>query len=262
MPRFAANLSMLFTELPFLDRFGAAAAAGFEAVEFLFPYEHPAEEIADRLSEHGLTQALFNLPPGDWAAGERGIAALPDRVEEFRASVGTALRYAEVLGCEKLHTMAGITADLDRAAADATYLSNVRYAADRAAEAGRIITVEPLNPYDVPGYHLGSMRAGLEFLDVVDRDNVLLQLDLYHAQITDGDITRLIERADGRIGHVQVAAVPHRHEPGTGELDDHYALAVLDRVGYAGYVGCEYHPAAGTVAGLGWLDRYRDGSQG
>lgn len=257
MPRFAANLSMLFTELPFLDRFEAASRAGFEAVEFLFPYDFPADEIAQRLQSHGLTQALFNLPPGDWDGGERGTAALPGREDEFAAGVETALAYAETLGCHKLHAMAGNTAALDRPATSETYLRNMRHAADRAAESGRMILVEPLNPYDAPGYHVGSIRAGVEFLEMVERDNVKLQFDIYHAQITDGDVTRLIGQVADHIGHVQLAAVPHRHEPGSGELNDAYVLAALDEAGYTGWVGCEYKPAAGTEAGLGWLDTYR-----
>ncbi|SDB80423.1 hydroxypyruvate isomerase [Raineyella antarctica] len=261
MPRFAANLSMLFTELPFLDRFEAAARAGFEAVEFLFPYDFPAQDIADRLAEYNLTQALFNMPPGDWSGGERGIAALPGREAEFEAAVETALAYAEVLDCPRLHTMAGITGGNPSAACGETYLRNIRYAADRAAEAGCLILVEPLNPYDVPGYHIASVRQGLEFLDTVERDNVRLQLDLYHAQITDGDVTRLIRRTVDRVGHVQIASVPERHEPDTGELNYPYVLAALDDAGYTGWVGCEYNPAAGTEAGLGWLDAYRTSSR-
>lgn len=255
MPKFAANLSMLFTELPFLDRFEAAAGAGFEAVEFLFPYDFPAEEIAARLKEYSLAQALFNFPPGDWDGGERGIAALPGREEEFEASVQTALTYAAVLDCSRLHVMAGVPDDLD--AAWQTYLRNIRHAADRAAEAGRSVLVEPLNPYDVPGYLVGSVRSAMEFLGAVDRDNVLLQLDLYHAQITDGDVTRLIRRTADRVGHVQIASVPERHEPDRGELNYPHVLGVLDDVGYEGWVGCEYVPAEGTVAGLGWLASYR-----
>lgn len=255
MPKFAANLSMLFTELPFLDRFEAAADAGFEAVEFLFPYDYPADEIATRLQSHGLIQALFNLPPGDWDGGERGIAALPGRESEFETSVETALTYAAALDCPRLHVMAGIAEDLG--AAWQTYLRNVRHAADRAAEAGRSVLVEPLNPYDVPGYLVGSVRTGMEFLGTVDRDNVLLQLDLYHAQITDGDVTRLIRRTADRVGHVQIASVPERHEPDRGELSYPHVLGVLDDTGYDGWVGCEYVPANSTAAGLGWLENYR-----
>lgn len=257
MPKFAANLSMLFTELDFLDRFEAAASAGFAAVEFLFPYDFPAEEIAARLQQHGLTQALFNLPPGDWGGGERGLTGLPGREAEFETSVETALQYAEALGCVRLHAMAGIPRD--DGSAEATYVRNVQYAADRAAESGRSILLEPINPYDMPGYLLGSVRQALRLLDAVDRDNALLQLDLYHAQITDGDVTRLIGQVIDRVGHVQIAGGPHRHEPDTGELNYPFVLNALDETGYDGWVGCEYHPAAETVSGLGWLETYRTG---
>ncbi len=259
MPRFAANLSMMFTEVDFLDRFGAAAAAGFEAVEFLFPYEFPAEELRARLDEHGLVQALFNLPPGDWAAGERGIACLPDREDEFVASVEAALRYAEALDCPKLHVMAGLPGDPDDASYLDRYIEHVRYAADQAAASGRLILLEPLNPYSVPGYLISSIKQTLPIIEQVDRPNVKLQLDLFHAQLTGGDVAHTIEAlgAEG-IGHVQLASVPDRHEPDQGELYYPYVLAKLDEVGYDGWVGCEYNPAGDTVAGLGWLDAYRD----
>lgn len=256
MPRFAANLSMMFTEVDFLDRFGAAADAGFEAVEFLFPYDYPAEEIKARLDAHGLQVALFNMYPGDWAAGEKGLASLPGREEEFRASVDQALEYARALGCPKLHLMAGL-ADPGSADHRARYVEHVRYAADRAAAEGRLIVLEPLNPYNVPGYFLPSVAHVTDLLAEIDRPNVKLQFDLYHAQLTGGDITHQIERLAALTGHVQIASVPERHEPDRGELYYPYVLAVLDRVGYDGWVGCEYVPAAGTQAGLGWLEAYR-----
>lgn len=256
MPRFAANLSMMFTEVDFLDRFGAAADAGFEAVEFLFPYDYPAEEIRARLDAHGLQVALFNMYPGDWAAGEKGLASLPGREEEFRASVDQALEYARALGCPKLHLMAGL-ADPGSADHRARYVEHVRYAADRAAAEGRLIVLEPLNPYNVPGYFLPSVAHVTDLLAEIDRPNVKLQFDLYHAQLTGGDITHQIERLAAVTGHVQIASVPERHEPDRGELYYPYVLAVLDRVGYDGWVGCEYVPAAGTQAGLGWLEAYR-----
>lgn len=254
MPRFAANLSMLFTEVPFLERFAAAAAAGFEAVEYLFPYDYRAEEIKERLDANGLKQALFNLPPGDWAAGERGLAALPERVDEFRDSVRTALAYADVLETPKLHAMAGI-ASPDDPASHETFVTNLRYAADQAAPQGRMILVEPLNPYSTPGYFLYGARRGLDLVAEIDRPNVKFQLDLFHAQLTDGDITHLIEQAADRIGHVQLASVPHRNEPDRGELNYPFVLDVLDRH-YDGWVGCEYNPAGETTAGLGWLEHY------
>ena len=258
MPRFAANLSMLFTEVDFLDRFGAAAAAGFEAVEFLFPYDYPVEEIRARLDAHGLQLALFNMYPGDWAAGEKGLASLPGREEEFRASVDQALEYARALDCPKLHLMAGL-ADPRSADHRARFVEHVRYAAERAAAEGRLIVLEPLNQYNVPGYFLPSVAHVTDLLAEIDRPNVKLQFDLYHAQLTGGDITHQIEQLAALTGHVQIASVPERHEPDRGELYYPYVLAVLDRVGYDGWVGCEYVPAASTQAGLGWLDAYRQG---
>lgn len=256
MPKFAANLSMLFTELDFLDRFAAAAKAGFTAVEFLFPYAWPAEEIRARLEANGLTQALFNVYAGDWDAGERGLAALPGREGEFRASVTQALEYAEALGCPKLHLMSGRGVDVNDPEIRARYVENVRWAAAQAADAGRLLVLESLNPYDMPGYYLPSVARTVEVLDEIDRDNVRLQFDLYHAQLTDGDVTHLIDRVADRIGHVQLASVPERHEPNDGELNYPYVLAALDRAGYDGWVGCEYNPAGGTLEGLGWLDAY------
>lgn len=254
MPKFAANLLMLFTELPFLERFEAAAAAGFPAVEYLFPYEHPKDKIADRLRSAGLVQALFNMPPGDWAAGERGLASLAGREKDFRAGVDTALEYAVALDCTRLHAMAGISPESD--VATAVYVENIRYAADRAADAGVSILIEPINRRDMPGYFLGSVAQALPLLDEIDRDNVALQLDLYHAQITDGDITRLVQKTISRVAHVQIASVPERHEPDGGELYYPYVLAALDDAGYDGWVGCEYHPAGDTRDGLAWLQDY------
>lgn len=252
MPTFAANLSMLFTERPFLDRFAAAAEAGFTAVEYLFPYDFPATEVAERLRAAGLTQALFNLPAGDWDAGDRGTAALPGREEEFRSAVDLALEYARALDCRQVHAMAGIAEEGD-ADAERTYVANIRYAADRAAQAGVTVLIEPINRRDMPGYFLGSVRQAERLLDEIDHDNVRLQFDLYHAQITDGDVTRLIERVLPRVAHVQIASVPERHEPDGGELSYPYVLAALDELGYAGWVGAEYRPAGETTAGLGWL---------
>ncbi len=252
MPKFAANLTMLFTELPFLDRFAAAAEAGFPAVEYLFPYDFPQEDGAERLRAAGLTQALFNLPAGDWDAGDRGTAALPERVAEFRAAVDLGLEYAEALGCRQVHAMAGIADEAD-AEAERTYVANIRYAADRAAQAGVALLIEPINRRDMPGYFLGSVRQAERLLDEIDHDNARLQLDLYHAQITEGDITRLMERVLPRVAHVQIASVPERHEPDGGELSYPYLLAALDELGYSGWVGAEYRPAGETTAGLGWL---------
>jgi len=253
MPRFAANLSFLFDELPFLERFAAAAAAGFGGVEFLFPYAYPATELADRLRAHGLRQALFNLPPGDWAAGERGLAALPGRRAEFQDSVATALAYARVLDCPTLHAMAGLVADgADREALRETYVDNLRFAADACAADGIDVVIEPLNHRDMPGYFLAHVDAAAAIVAAVDRPNVGLQFDCYHVQIMDGDLAHRLERHRALIRHVQIAGVPERHEPDIGEVAYPYLFALLDRLGYAGWIGCEYRPRTTTEAGLGW----------
>lgn len=253
MPKFAANLSMMFTEHDFLDRFKAAADAGFKAVEYLFPYDYSPEEIGAELAANNLAQALFNMPPGDWAGGDRGIAALPERQEEFLASIETAKRYAEALGCKKVHLMAGICDD--DAEHHETYVENVRRAADKMAESGIKVLLEPLSPRATPGYFLGSVAQGVKIIAEIDRPNVALQYDLFHAQQTDGDLTYLTKAVAPIIGHVQIAAVPDRHEPDHGELDHSWILPVVDQY-YDGWIGCEYIPAAGTVEGLGWLKQY------
>ncbi len=256
MPRFAANLSMMFQEHGFLDRFAAAADAGFDAVEFLFPYDHSPAEVAGALDRAGLTLALFNLPPGDWTAGERGVASLPGRAEDFRAGLARALDYAEATGVGRMHMMAGLGDPAD-AAARGRYLDCLKAAADAAGPRGMHIVIEPINPRDMPGYFLNSFDLARELIAASGRDNVLLQFDIYHRQIMAGDVTRAIEAMFPLIGHVQIASVPERHEPGSGELDDHRLFGLLDRLGYRGFVGCEYRPAAGTVDGLGWFERYR-----
>ena len=253
MPRFAANLSMMFNEVAFLDRFAAAAEAGFDAVEFLFPYDHPAETIAERLEANGLRQALFNLPPGDWPAGDRGLAALPQRRAEFRQSVKLAIAYARTVGAPNLHMMAGI-ADRSDAAARASYRYALLHAADAAAEAGVNLLIEPINRRDMPGYFLDDFNFAIELITQLGHPNVRLQFDIYHRQILQGDVLRGLELLMPIIGHIQVASVPKRHEPGTGELDDFRIFRALDEFGYQGFVGCEYRPAAGTVEGLGWFD--------
>ncbi len=256
MPRFAANLSMMFTEWPFLDRFAAAADAGFEAVEFLFPYEHAAEAIGARLAAHRLEQALFNLPPGDWDAGERGIAALPGRRDALARSVETALRYAEATGARALHLMAGI-APADDPAHQAAYAAALDLACGRAGPAGVAIVIEPINRRDMPGYFLNDFDRAAALIRQLGLPNLKLQFDIYHRQILHGDVTRGLEAALDVIGHVQVASVPKRNEPGTGELDDARVFASLDRIGYDGFVGCEYRPAGATLEGLGWFAPYR-----
>ncbi|WP_224701009.1 2-oxo-tetronate isomerase [Devosia aquimaris] len=251
MVRLAANLTMMFTEYGFLDRFGAAADAGFDAVEFLFPYEHAPEAIAERLQRHGLTLALFNVPPGDWAAGDRGLAALPERRAEFEAGVATAVDYARVLKPHRLHMMAGL-ADHRDPLAIAAYQSALRHAAAALGGEGMTLVIEPINPRDMPGYFLNDFNWAVACLGELALPNVQLQYDIYHRQIIHGDVLRSLEALISKIGHVQIAAVPERHEPGSGELDDGRILKALDRLGYAGFVGLEYRPRTTTLEGLAW----------
>jgi hydroxypyruvate isomerase len=257
MPRLAANLSMMFTEVPFLDRLAAAAAAGFAAVEYLFPYAEPPEALAERLAENGLEQVLFNLPPGDWEAGERGLAILPDRVGAFRDGVGQAIEYAKALGCKRLHAMAGVApSGVHPAQLRETYVENLKYAAREAAKAGITILIEPINSHDVPGYYLVTSTQALAVIGAVGAPNLRLQYDVYHAQIMEGDLAHTLEKNLGVIGHIQIADTPGRHEPGTGEISYDFLLGFMDKVGYAGWVGCEYRPRSGTLAGLGWARPY------
>ena len=257
MPRFAANLTMLFDEVPFRERYAAASAAGFAGVECLFPYEVPADELAELVAGLGLAQVLFNLPPGDWESGERGLAALPGRAAEFRDSVDVALHYARRLRCPTLHVMAGLVPEgANRNAMHRTYVDNLRYAADVVANDGIDLVIEPLNDRDVPGYFLSRVDAAAEIVAEVDRPNVGLQFDCYHVQIMDGDLATRLERHAPLIRHVQIAGVPERHEPDTGEIAYPYLFDLLDRLGYAGWIGCEYRPATTTGAGLGWLAAY------
>ncbi|TDK45644.1 2-oxo-tetronate isomerase [Antarcticimicrobium luteum] len=258
MPRFAANLSMMFPESPFTDRFACAARDGFEAVEFLFPYEWPAAKLADRLSEHGLTQALFNLPPGNWEWGDRGLACRPERGVEFRESVDLALEYARALDCPRLHVMAGLVADRDdREALHTTYIENLRLAADRAAAQGATVLVEPLNPHDMPGYFLASVPHALDVIAEVGRPNLKLQADIYHMQRIQGELASTLADHIDVIGHVQIADTPGRHEPGTGEINYPFLFATLDQLGYDGWVGCEYLPSGGAGSASGWMRDWR-----
>ncbi len=257
MPKFAANLSYLFTELPLLERFGAAAAAGFSAVECLVPYEAPAAEIAARLRQHGLTLALLNMPMGDASRGERGCGALAGREGDFIEGVERALAYAAATGCRLVHALSGVwPAGAAKESGAATLVANLRRAADLVAAAGVTLTIEPLNSRDNPGYFLNTTAEAIAILDRVERGNVTLQLDLYHCQIMEGDLATRIRRLAGRYGHVQIAGVPERHEPDAGEVNYPYLFALLDEVGYAGWVACEYRPRAGTLAGLGWASRW------
>ncbi len=256
MPRFAANLSMMFNEYPFLDRFGAAAGQGFEAVEFLFPYEHAPDAIAARLREHRLTLALFNLSPGDFMAGERGLAALPERRGEFEASVDIALRYARTTGAKTLHVMAG-NAPSGAAVHEAAYEDALRFACEKAAGDNVTIVIEPINRRDMPAYFLNDFEQAAALIRRLALPNLKLQFDIYHRQILHGDVVRGLEAMADIIGHVQVASVPERHEPFTGELDDGRIFEAVDRIGYRGFIGCEYRPAAATIAGLGWFAPFR-----
>ncbi|MFO7647223.1 hydroxypyruvate isomerase [Halomonas campaniensis] len=258
MPKFAANLSMLFTEVEFLDRFAAAARAGFQGVEYLFPYDYPAETLKARLDDNGLTQVLFNLPAGDWAAGERGIACHPDRVEEFRDGVERAIAYARVLGNTQVNCLAGIKPQgVSDDEARQTLIENLRFAAGKLADAGILLIAEPINTRDIPGFFLNRTEQALAIFDEVGSDNLKLQYDIYHMQIMEGDLAPTIEKHLARIAHVQIADNPGRHEPGSGEIHYPFLFAHLDRLGYRGWVGAEYKPAATTEEGLGWLDLAR-----
>lgn len=252
MPKFAANLSMMFNEWDFLDRFGAAADAGFKAVEYLFPYAFAADDIAERLSRHGLTQALFNLPPGNWDAGERGLASNPDRVQDFRRSVEVAVPYAKATGVKRLHLMSG-HGDCQDAKALAAYKDAIRFACEQTAPLGIDILIEPINGRDMPGYFLNHFGFAAELIAEMKLPNLKLQYDIYHRQILHGDVMKSLEALLPVTGHIQVASVPKRNEPGTGELDDARIFRHLDAIGYDGYVGCEYRPAAGTLEGLAWM---------
>ena len=254
MPKFSANLSMMFTELPFLERFEAAAKSGFKAVEYVSPYEVPMEQVAERLKRNGLTQALFNLPAGNWAAGERGIACLPDRIAEFKTGVGTAINYAKAMGCTTLNVLAGIKPEaVARDKAMATLIANATFAAAELANAGILLVIEPINFYDIPGFLLNRSSDGLGVMDAVGSANLKLQYDLYHMQRMEGEIAATVERLLPRIGHIQIADNPGRHEPGTGEMNYRYLFCHLDRIGYQGWVGCEYKPKTATTDGLGWM---------
>jgi hydroxypyruvate isomerase len=254
MPKFAANLTMMFNEVAFPERFAAAAKAGFKAVEFLFPYDHAPKDVAQWLKENNLENALFNLPPGNWAAGERGMAALPGREEEFRASVGRALEYAQALGTQRVHVMAGLVPEgADRNRCREVYIENLRYASREAAKHGRMVLIEPINTRDIPGYFLNTQADGHAIREAVGESNLKVQMDFYHAQIVEGDLATTFKKYFDGIGHIQVAGVPSRHEPDDGEVNYRYLFRLLDEMGYDGWVGCEYRPRGRTEDGLGWL---------
>jgi hydroxypyruvate isomerase len=253
MPKFAANLSMLFNEIVFIDRFEAAARAGFRGVECWFPYAFDADQIADKLNACRLELVLHNLPAGNWASGERGIACHPDRVDEFREGVEQAVRYAKILGTRQLNCLAGITpAAVSKANANKTMVSNLRFAADKLKTAGIRLLIEPINTFDIPGFFLSHTGRALEMIRETGSDNVFLQYDIYHMQRMEGELANTIQAHLGMIKHIQLADNPGRSEPGTGEINYRYLFALLDRIGYDGWVGCEYRPRADTVEGLGW----------
>jgi 2-dehydrotetronate isomerase len=257
VPKFAANLSFIFQEAPFLDRFAAAAQCGFKAVEYLGAYEHAPQTVATRLAEHGLVQALFNTPPGDWAGGERGTAALPGREAEFRSGLEKALPYAKATKCRLLHAMAGLCPEgSDRGEAERVYVANLRYAAERLATEGITVIIEPINNRDIPGYFLNTTRQAMAVIDRVGHPNLQLQLDLYHVQIMEGDLAHRIRTLAGRYPHIQIAGNPGRHEPDIGEINYPFLFDLLDEIGYAGWIGCEYRPIGETRAGLGWAARW------
>ncbi|UFN50935.1 hydroxypyruvate isomerase family protein [Roseomonas sp. OT10] len=258
MPRFAANLSMMFQEVPFLDRFARARAAGFEAVEFLFPYEHPAAEIASRLRDSGLQQVLFNAPPGDWAAGERGTAALPGREAEFREGIARALDYAAALSCPRLHVMAGLVpAGVPHDTLTGVYAANLAWAAERCIAQGVKAVIEPINHRDIPGFFLNTTDQAAAIINAIGPDRLGMQFDLYHCQITEGDLVKRVEKHLPLIAHMQVADNPGRNEPGTGEVNWPFVFDRIDSLGFRGWIGCEYRPAGETEAGLGWFAPYR-----
>ena len=254
MPKFAANLTMLFNEVPFLDRFKAAADAGFNAVEFLFPYPFSTAELAERLEANKLRLVLHNLPAGNWEGGERGIACLPDRVGEFQEGVGRAIQYAKALKVPQLNCLVGIpTAGVDKDTARSTIVDNLRFAAGELKKEGIKLLVEPCNSYDIPGFALNRSSEGLEVIRAVGSDNLFLQYDIYHMQRMEGELAATIKKNLPKIAHIQLADNPGRNEPGTGEINYAFLFALLDSLGYDGYVGCEYKPRTTTVEGLGWL---------
>jgi len=255
MPKFAANLSMLFTELDFLARFAAAARCGFAGVEYLFPYAYPKEQLAEALRKHGLTQVLHNLPAGDWERGERGIACHPDRAGEFQEGVARAIDYARTLGCRQINCLAGIATVPQNRARDA-FIANLKYAAPRLGEHGIKLLIEPINTRDMPGFFLSTTPQALDIMREANEPNLYLQYDVYHMQMMEGNLADTIDKNLARIAHIQVADVPGRHEPGTGEINYKFLFQHLDAISYQGWVGCEYKPLAKTEDGLAWLASY------
>lgn len=258
MPQFAANLTMLFNEAPFMERFERASKAGFKAVEFLFPYAFPASEIKQELDRNQLKLVLHNLPAGDWDAGERGIACLPDRVDEFRTGVTKAIEYAKALGVPQLNCLAGkVPEGVNAKLLHDTFISNLKYAASELKKANLKLLIEPINTFDIPGFYLSTTQQAIDIINEVGADNLYVQYDIYHAQRMEGELANTIQNNLGRIAHIQLADNPGRNEPGTGEINYDYLFGFLDRIGYTGHIGCEYKPLNSTQAGLGWMDSYK-----
>jgi len=258
MPKIAANLTMLFNDMPFLDRFGAAAKAGFKSVEFLLPYDHPAEKVKEALDKNGLKVVLFNLPCGNWSGGDRGIGANPNRVQEYRAGVKTAVEYAKVLGVPRMNCLAGkLVPGVSKEQHLATLVDNLKFSADALGAIGVHQIIEPINPFDIPGFALNRVAEVLEVIEKVGRPNVYLQYDVYHAQRTEGNLAQLLREHFAKIDHIQIADNPGRNQPGTGEIEYHFLFAEMDRLGYQGYVGLEYVPKPDTLGSLGWIKNYQ-----
>lgn len=257
MPKLAANLTMMFNEVDFLDRFAAAAKAGFKGVEYLFPYDFDKDQLKEKLAKNKLTQVLHNLPGGDWKAGERGIACHPNRVGEFQEGVGKAIEYATHLGCAQVNCLAGIAPKgVPTEALEDTFIGNLKFAAKKLKEAGITLLIEPINTTDIPRFFLRRTKQALDIIEQIGADNLLLQYDIYHMQIMEGDLARTIEKNLPSIRHMQLADNPGRHEPGTGEINYPFLLKHIDSIGYTGWIGCEYKPAKSTQEGLGWAKAY------
>jgi len=256
MPQFAANLTMLYNEVPFLERFERAAISGFKAVEFLFPYPYSKEEIKSALDNNVLKLVLHNLPAGDWDAGERGIACHPDRIEEFRTGVAKAIEYATYLNVAQVNCLAGkAPAGVDAKLVHDTFVSNLKYAAEQLKQVNIKLLIEPINTFDIPGFYLSKTQQAIDIMDEVGSDNLYLQYDIYHAQRMEGELSNTIEKNLSKIAHIQLADNPGRNEPGTGEIHYPYLFKMLDRIGYQGWIGCEYKPATTTEAGLSWMQK-------
>ena len=257
MPKLAANLTMLFNEIDFLDRFAAAAKAGFKGVEYLFPYDYDKNVLKQKLADNSLVQVLHNLPAGNWAAGERGIGCHPDRVKEFEAGVDKAIDYATTLGCKQLNCLAGVRPPhVDPTDARETFIGNLQYAAAKFKAAGIKLLIEAINTRDIPGFFLCNTQQAVDIIKAVGSDNLFVQYDIYHMQIMEGDLAPTIEKHLKLIPHMQLADTPGRHEPGTGEINYAFLFGHIDRIGYSGWIGCEYRPAGSTQAGLGWVKPY------